>query len=123
MKKLLKVLSVFATVGEKLATAGGKAIDALDHLIHYKEYRRERRVAAVFRTMLCVACGVLAVIFFPYRIKIEKNGDFDIRSLALHIYRKTDGYDIPEGNEEFDILGIEDEGEDGKCEAIEADRA
>lgn len=118
MKKLVKVLSLFVKLGDKIVTVFGKAVDAVDHLVHYKEYRRERRVAAVFRTMLCVACGVLAVVFFPYKIKVEKNGDFEIRSLMLRIYRKTPDYDVPGGDGEFDICGVEDE--DDECHALEA---
>ena len=89
MKKLVKILSVFVKLGERAASLFGKVVDAADRLLHYKEYRRQKRVAAVFRTMLCVACGVLAVVFFPYRVRVEKNGDFEIRSLMLRIYRKA----------------------------------
>ena len=74
MKKLVKILSVFVKLGERAASLFGKVVDAADRLLHYKEYRRQKRVAAVFRTMLCVACGVLAVVFFPYRVRVEKNG-------------------------------------------------
>lgn len=116
MKKLVKVLSVFVTLGDKLVSLGGKALDVADHVIHRKEYRRQKRVAAVFRTMLCVACGLLAVLFFPYKIKLEKNGDFEIRSLMLRIYRKTTAYQVPDGGEEFDILGAEDE--QANCKVI-----
>ncbi len=118
MKKLVKVLSLFVKLGDKVVTVFGKAVDAVDHLVHYKEYQRERRVAAVFRTMLCVACGVLAVVFFPYKIKVEKNGDFEIRSLMLRIYRKTPDYEVSGGDDEFDICGVEDE--DDECHALEA---
>lgn len=118
MKKLAKALSLFVKLGDKIVTVFGKVVDAVDHLVHYKEYRRERRIAAVFRTMLCVACGVLAVVFFPYKIKVEKNGDFEIRSLMLRVYRKTREYEVPDGDGEFDICGVEDE--DDECHALEA---
>lgn len=118
MKNVVKVLSLFVKLGDKIVTVFGKAVDAVDHLVHYKEYRRERRIAAVFRTMLCVACGVLAVVFFPYKIKVEKNGDFEIRSLMLRVYRKTPEYEVPDGDGEFDICGVEDEGDE--CHALEA---
>ena len=76
-----------------------------------------RRIA-VFRTMLCVACGVLAVVFFPYRVRVEKNGDFEIRSLMLRIYRKTTPYQDPQENsEEFDITGVEDE-DAAECQVV-----
>ena len=76
------------------------------------------RSAAVFRTMLCVACGVLAVVFFPYRVRVEKNGDFEIRSLMLRIYRKTPPYQNPQENsEEFDITGVEDE-DAAECQVV-----
>ena len=111
MKRIMKVLSFFVTLGEKVAGAVGKVAEAADHLIHYEDYRREKRVSRVFRVMLCVACGVLAVVFFPYRIKVEKNGDFEIRSLMLRVYRKSDPYDVSvgEGDGEFDIVGAADE--------------
>lgn len=118
MKKLVKVLSVFVKLGERAASLFGKVVDAADRLLQYKEYRRQKRVAAVFRTMLCVACGVLAVVFFPYRVRVEKNGDFEIRSLMLRIYRKTTPYQAPQENsEEFDITGVEDE-DAAECQVV-----
>ena len=112
MKKLVKVLSVFVKLGERAASLFGKVVDAADRLLHYKEYRRQKRVAAVFRTMLCVACGVLAVVFFPYRVRVE------IRSLMLRIYRKTTPYQDPQENsEEFDITGVEDE-DAAECQVV-----
>ncbi len=121
MKKLMKVVSVFVKLGERAVSLFGKVADAADRMLHYKEYRRQKRVAAVFRTMLCVACGVLAVVFFPYKIRVEKNGDFEVRSLMLRIYRKTPPYPETDGDsEEFDITGAEDE-DAAECQLVGTD--
>ncbi len=121
MKKIMKLVSMFMKLGEKAVSLFNKAIDAADRLIHRKEYLRQKRIAAVFRTMLCVACGVLAVVFFPYKIKVEKNGDFEIRSLMLRISRKTPTYPETQGDgDEFDIVGVEDEDAD-ECRVVSSD--
>ena len=50
------------------------------------------------------------VLLFPYRLIVKRNGDFEIRTLLLRVYRKSEDYDIPEGgSEEFDIAeAVED---------------
>ena len=49
---------------------------------------------------------------------MEKNGDFEIRSLMLRIYRKTTPYQDPQENsEEFDITGVEDE-DAAECQVV-----
>ena len=35
---------------------------------------------------------------------MKRNGDFEIRTLLLRVYRRTEDYDIPEGgSDSFDI--------------------
>ena len=44
------------------------------------------------------------VLFFPYRLIVKRNGDFEIRTLLLRIYRRSPDYAIPEGgSDSFDI--------------------
>ena len=44
------------------------------------------------------------VLLFPYKLIVKRNGDFEIRTLLLRVYRRSEDYDIPEGgNEGFDI--------------------
>lgn len=108
--KIFKVLSVFATVGEKIVDAFETVVDFADHVIHRKEYERRAKARKRFWTiLLSVAGGILVVLFFPYRVIVKKNGDFEFRSLLLRVYRRTEEYDIPEGgSEEFDIEGVAD---------------
>ncbi len=116
MKKLVKLLTACTSFGGKIVDLCSKSTDAMDHIIHYKEYQKAKKHAAVFRVMLCVAGGLLAVLFFPYKIAVEKNGDFEIKSLLVRVYRKTTPYEVPEGgDEDFDICGVEDE---TPCEVV-----
>ena len=115
--KIMKALHSCLSLGEKIVSLGSKVTDWMDHIIHRKEYEAAQKRARVFRIILGAACGVLAVLFIPFKVKFEKNGDFEIKSLAMRVYRKTPQYDVPEGgNEEFDIQGTEDE--TAECEII-----
>ena len=54
--------------------------------------------------------GVIAVLLFPYRLIVKRNGDFEIRTLLLRVYRRSEDYDIPEGgSEDFEIAGAVEE--------------
>ncbi len=114
--KIFKVFKAVAKIGEKIVGAFEKAVDYADHVIHRKEYeKRAHRRKVVWTVILSVAGGIIAVLLFPYRVIVKKNGDFEIRTLLLHVYRRSDEYDIPEGGtEEFEIAEI---GED--IDAIE----
>ena len=117
--KIVKVFSHVVKLGGKIAGIGSKVVEKVDHIIHYKEYEKAKKRARVCKIVLGIAGGVLFVLLFPYKLIVEKNGDFELRSLLLRIYRKTEPYNVPEGgNDEFDILGVEDGDED--CTVIEA---
>lgn len=116
--KILKIVKNVATVGSKVADFGSKAMDAMDRVIHYKEYEAKKKRARVVKIVLAVVGGVVAVLLFPYKLSVKKNGDFEIRTLLLRVYRKADEYELPEGgSEEFDIVGVEDDA--CECELVE----
>ena len=126
--KFAKLIANVASIGAAVVGFGSKALDFADHIIHRKEYeeleaQRKRRNRIIGITLGIVG-GVVAILLFPYKLVVEKNGDFEIRTLLLRIYRKSDEYDLPEGgSEEFDIEAVEDE-EDGEvveCELVEAE--
>lgn len=107
--KIFKVFKAVASVGEKITDLFASAVDFADHVIHRKEYERRAKRRRVFWTvMLSVAGGIIAVLLFPYRVIVKRNGDFEIRSLLLRVYRHTDDYAIPEGgSEDFEIADAE----------------
>ena len=102
---IFKVFKSVAKVGEKLVNAFERAVSFADHLIHKKEYERKARKRKIFWTiLLSVVGGVAAVLLFPYRLIVKRNGDFEIRTLLLRVYRRSEDYDIPEGgSDSFDI--------------------
>ena len=54
--------------------------------------------------ILAIVGGIIVVLLFPYKLIVKRNGDFEIRTLLLRVYRRSEDYDIPEGgNESFDI--------------------
>lgn len=114
---IFKVLGAITKLGGKAVTLYEKVADYTDRLIHKKEYERRAKRRKIFWTvMLSVLGGIVVVLFFPYRLIVKRNGDFEIRTLLLRVYRRTEDYDIPEGgSESFDIEEA-DEAED----AIEA---
>ena len=123
--KIAKIIGSVASVGAAIVGFGSKALDFADRVIHHKEYaeleaKRKRRNRIIGITLGIVG-GVVAVLLFPYKLVVEKNGDFEIRTLLLRIYRKSDEYDLPEGaSEEFDIEDAEDD-EVIECELVEAE--
>ncbi len=118
ISKIIKTISKAGTVGRSVVKFGNRAVDMADHIIHKKEYEKARKRALACKIVLGVAAGVLVVLLFPYKIVVEKNGDFEIRSLLLRTFRKTSPYNVPEGgSDEFDIPGIEDDF--AECAVIE----
>ena len=114
---IFKVVKAAAKVGEKLVDAFENAVDFADRLIHKKEYERKAKKRKLFWTIfLSVLGGIAAILLFPYRLIVKRNGDFEIRTLLLRVYRRSEDYDIPEGgSESFEIAGVEEE-----TDAIEA---
>ncbi len=86
-------------------------VDFADHVIHKKEYERRAKRRKIFWTiLLSVLGGIVVVLLFPYRLIVKRNGDFEIRTLLLRVYRRSEDYDIPEGgNDEFDIAEAAEE--------------
>ena len=109
--KMLKVFKAVAKIGDKLVSAFQGAVDFADHLIHKKEYERRAKRRKIFWTIfLSVLGGIVVVLLFPYRLIVKRNGDFEIRTLLLRVYRRSEDYDIPEGGaESFEIEGVEEE--------------
>ncbi len=117
--KIIKTISKAGTVGSAVVKFGNKALDTADRIIHRKEYEQARKRALACKIVLGVAAGVLVVLLFPYKVVVEKNGDFEVRSLLLRIFRKTPAYEVPEGgSDEFDILGMEEDF--AECAVIES---
>ena len=102
---IFKVVKKVGKIGGKLVDFFEDTADFFDRLIHKKEYERRAKRRKIFWTvMLSVLGGIVVVLFFPYRFIVKRNGDFEIRTLLLRVYRRSEDYDIPEGgNESFDI--------------------
>ena len=114
---IFKVFGAIAKLGAGIAGFFGSVANFADHLIHKREYERRARRRKIFWTVtLSVLGGILVVLLFPYRLIVKRNGDFEIRTLLLRVYRRSEDYDIPEGgSDSFDIeAASEDE------DAIEA---
>ncbi len=115
--KIFKVFKALAKVGEKIVDAFEWVVDFADHIIHREKYARQKRRKTFWTIVLAVAGGIIAVLLFPYRIIVKKNGDFEIRSLLIRVYRRTEDYAIPEGGSaEFEIA----EADMDDADAIEA---
>ena len=114
---IFKVIKAVAKVGDKLVDAFEDVVDFADHLVHKKEYERKAKKRKIFWTIfLSVVGGIAAILLFPYRLIVKRNGDFEIRTLLLRVYRRSEDYDIPAGgNDEFEIAGAVEE-----TDAIEA---
>ena len=112
-----KVLGALAKFGGKIVDVYEDVMDYVDNLIHKKEYERRAKQRKLFWTiLLSVVGGIIVVLLFPYKLIVKRNGDFEIRTLLLRVYRRSEDYDIPEGgNESFDI-----EEADAAEDAIEA---
>ena len=102
---IFKVLGALAKFGGKIVDVYEDVLDYVDHLIHKKEYERRAKQRKLFWTIrLSVVGGIIVVLLFPYKLIVKRNGDFEIRTLLLRVYRRSEDYDIPEGgNESFDI--------------------
>lgn len=108
--KIAKVIKNVMKAGTAVVGFGAKALEFADRIVHHEEYERKRKRARVIKIVLCVIGGVVAVLLFPYKLVVKKNGDFEIRTLLLRVYRNADEYELPEGgSEEFDIAGVEDD--------------
>ena len=114
---IFKAFKAVAKVGEKIVDLFENAVDFVDHIIHKKEYERKARNRKIFWTIfLSVLGGIVVVLLFPYRLIVKRNGDFEIRTLLLRVYRRSEEYDIPEGgNDGFEIAEAVEE-----VDAIEA---
>ena len=114
---IFKVVKKVGKIGGKLVDFFEDTADFFDRLIHKKEYERRAKRRKLFWTIfLSVLGGIVFVLLFPYRFIVKRNGDFEIRTLLLRVYRRSEDYDIPEGSSEsFEIAGVEEE-----TDAIEA---
>ncbi len=121
--KIAKIIKTVASAGTAVVGFGAKALDFADHVIHrkaYEELEAKKRRNRIIAITLGIVGGVVAILLFPYKLVVEKNGDFEIRTLLLRIYRKSDEYELPEGGtDEFDIEGVEDDVVE--CEVVEAE--
>ena len=115
MKKFVKFFSAFAGIFAGVATGASKCVEFFDRLVHYRERRAAEKRAKVIRTILLVLGGVLLVLLIPYKVRIEKNGDYEIRTLALKLSRKTK----PNDTEADFELGLDDVDVDN-VEVVEA---
>ena len=75
-----------------------------------KEQEKKAKKRKIFWTVFLSVVGViLVVLFFPYRFVIKRNGDFEIRTLLIRIFRKSGDYQIPQGGHEgFEISTAEE---------------
>ena len=102
---IFKALGALAKFGGKIVDVYEDVLDYVDHVIHKKEYERRARQRKIFWTiLLSVVGGIVVVLLFPYKLIVKRNGDFEIRTLLLNVYRRSEDYDIPEGgSDSFDI--------------------
>ena len=102
---IFKVLGALAKFGGKIVDVYEDVLDYVDHLVHKKEYERRAKQRKLFWTiLLSVVGGIIVVLLFPYKLIVKRNGDFEIRTLLLRVYRRSEDYDIPEGgSDSFDI--------------------
>ena len=107
----IKVFKAITKFGGKVVDFFSRVADFADRIIHKKEYERRAKRRKIFWTVtLSVLGGIVVVLFFPYRFIVKRNGDFEIRTLLLRVYRRSEDYDIPEGgNDSFDIEAVEEE--------------
>ena len=108
---IFKVVKKVGKIGSKLADAFEGVVAFADRIIHKKEYERRARNRKIFWTVFGSVLGAITlVLLFPYRLIVKRNGDFEIRTLLLRVYRRSPDYAIPEGgNDSFDIEAVEEE--------------
>lgn len=113
----IKVFKAITKFGGKVVDFCSRVADFADRIIHKKEYERRAKRRKIFWTVtLSVLGGILVVLLFPYRLIVKRNGDFEIRTLLLRVYRRSEDYDIPEGgSDSFDIEAVPED-----VDAIEA---
>ena len=99
--RLVNFFSACASAFNWMAGGTSKIVDFFDRAIHYREYREAERRAKIVRTILLILGVVLVVLFFPYKIRIEKNGDYEIRTLLLKMHRKTKPNELEESDLDF----------------------
>ena len=101
----MQVLKVITSVFSMLK--GGASL--IEKLTTSASARREKEKKAkrrkIFWTVFLSIVGVtLVVLFFPYKLVVKRNGDFEIRTLLIRLYRKTADYNIPTGGSDtFEI--------------------
>ena len=113
--KFMKIFTACTTAFAAIAGGASKAVEFCDRMVHYRQYREAEKRAKVIRTVLLVLGGILLVLFVPYKVRIEKNGDYEIRTLVLKMSRKT----APNDAEAELDLGL-DEDVDTDVELVEA---
>lgn len=118
LKKMLKTVSNISAVGSAALKFGNKALDTADRMIHREEYEKARKRSLACKIVLGVSAGVLLVLVFPYKVVIEKNGDFEIRSLLLRIFRKSTPDEVTDGEGACELPGFEEDFAD--CTVIES---
>ena len=108
---IFKAFKFVAKIGEVLVNAFESVVDFADHVIHKKEYERRARNRKIFWTVFASVLGAITlVLLFPYRLIVKRNGDFEIRTLLLRVYRRSPDYAIPEGgSDSFDIEAATEE--------------
>jgi len=101
----IKVFKAITKFGGKVVDFFSRVADFADRIIHKKEYERRAKQRKLFWTiLLSVVGGIIVVLLFPYKLIVKRNGDFEIRTLLLRVYRRSEDYDIPEGgSDSFDI--------------------
>ena len=107
----IKVFKAITKFGGKVVDFFSRVADFADRIIHKKEYERRARNRKIFWTVFGSVLGAITlVLLFPYRLIVKRNGDFEIRTLLLRVYRRSPDYAIPEGgNDSFDIEAVEEE--------------
>ena len=106
-----KIIKKALKIGGKLLAFFGGAIALADHFIHRQEYARKAKKRRILWTIfISILSAIVAILLFPYRLIVKRNGDFEVRTLLLRVYRRSEDYDIPEGgSEDFEIAGADEE--------------
>ena len=105
--KFMKIFTACTTAFAAIAGGAAKAVEFADRMVHYREFRAAEKRAKVIRTVLMVLGGILLVLFVPYKVRIEKNGDYEIRTLVLKMSRKTEPNDLESAEDELE-LGLDE---------------
>ncbi len=95
MEMLYSIGRFFVVCGEKLSDGFENVRDFFDRRIHREEYARARRRKIAALIVLGVIGTIVVALFFPYRLVVKKNGDFEYRCLLLRVSRNTPGTSLP----------------------------